>query len=377
MKTLIIWFLLCAPVWAQTYWRWTPSAPHHAAAVRIMSGSGGTCGALVEHNGQRGVLTCAHGKDAPQCRVTFSDGTVATGACSPDKFQQDIAWIFVDNPKLTPLKIAAQSPAVGDTIEVLGFGGGQARLRHFAGRVTELTSRMTYVDCCVLNGDSGGAILNQAHEVVGVQSVGTGEHAPQITIGGSRWPVYQGSGAAPHPAISAFVGRVAANSQCGPGGCPAPRGWAGGGDGGAYPPTDPPAVDSTPCPPGPAGPVGPVGPQGPQGEPGPPGPEGMAEITQEHLDAIAAQLLVQLRNDPTLRPDTEAIVRDVLSRIEPINLVAADGIGGTIPIGSARPGETISLPPLTVRTVGDDDVVRDTVRVRVGGTLNINHRPIK
>lgn len=371
-------------------WNWTEPAPHHLAAVRILSGEGGTCGALVEHQGRRGVLSCAHGKSGT-CTVTFSDGTRKTARYTHDKFKHDVAWVDVDNPNIEPLKLASAAPQPGEWVEIMGFGGPRDTLRHFSGTVRDTSSSMTWLNARVINGDSGGAILNAQHEVVGVQSVGEGDNATSMTIDGSRWPVYQAAGIVRHDAMLAFAGRVATQGGACPGGqCP-PLAPDGGSD--AYPPDQwIPQQPQQPAPqpnveaivaavlarikaePGPAGPPGPQGPAGPAGD---------AEITQEHLDYVVAEILKQMNADPERfrgppgnPPDTSAIVDAVIARLEPISLLADDGAGGLTPLGSARPGEQIVLPPLHVRSVTDSGEVRDEVRVRIGGVLNLNHRPI-
>jgi len=226
---------------AQT-WNWSPKANHHAAACmitcRMNDGSiGGTTGTLIEFGNVRGVITCAHGLGVGEASVKWKDGTVKKGRWTTDKFGHDVAFIFVDNPNVQPVKLATSGPRQGDIVEFVTFGGPEDTLRHWTAPVSNLTSRMTEFSTYVISGDSGGGILNKSQELVGVQSVGLSESIRR------DWNVYRGAGAASFASTHAFMGRVAgtssvaANQQCVPGYCP-PRQF-GPQQGGFYPPQQP------------------------------------------------------------------------------------------------------------------------------------------
>lgn len=155
-------------------WNFTPRMPHHRAAVRVDGGSG----VYVElDGGLYGILTAAHVDDD---RVIWYDGTTTELSSlerTGDKYNNDVSIFLLPGPKegITPLRIAKSDPQIGDTVEVMGYGGPTRTLRHYTGRVIESQYQNEMcLDCCVAAGDSGGAVLNDKKEVVSVVSAGDG-----------------------------------------------------------------------------------------------------------------------------------------------------------------------------------------------------------
>ena len=193
-------------------WNWSQPAKHHSAACmitcRMNDGSiGGTSGTLVQFGKLRGVITCAHGLGTGEASVKWKDGTTKKGRWTVDKFNADVAFIFVDNPNVNPVKIATVAPAQGDAVEFVTFGGPQDTLRHWTASVSSVRTSMTEFSTYVISGDSGGGILNKNQELIGVQSVGLSASIRQ------DWNVHRGAGAAAFPATYAFLGRVAQTGQ--------------------------------------------------------------------------------------------------------------------------------------------------------------------
>lgn len=196
----------------------------------------------------RGVLTAAHVVEGSTGEVTctWPDGHQDTGSSQTCKFKNDVAFVAVTHPSLSPVQFSLTAPKPGDILELAGYGGPQGDMRHFAGRVISADKNDgtsgTEIDFCVLNGDSGSGILNEVHEVVAIQSVGIGQAIDRR----GNWPVYGRSGSANYASIRGFLDRVgqkigAGGSACGPGGCsPSPGGGGRGGGGGGiadfYPP---------------------------------------------------------------------------------------------------------------------------------------------
>lgn len=330
---------------AESIWTWSPAGEHHAAVVQVSTptGSGAyECGSgcYVTLNGQRhGILTAAHcvrGGGAPSIR--WSDGTsTAASAISTDRTGADVAFLEVTHPRLQPLAIAATAPAAGERVECCGFGGPANRLRHWW---TALAGPFGQQDSSyaapVVQGDSGGPIFNERHELIGVISWGSGEQAiAQVGV----CNVYRSTGGPRYDVVRAFVDRVAQRyGGCYGGSCgPAPNyGWA-------YPPKPQPAPPLQPVPPvlpTPPTPApitidydrlaqqllpllasdpifrGPPGPAGKDGTPGAPGPAGTSP--QLDLDALAGQVAGRL--PPIYFRKVDATTGKELAPAEPVFL---------------------------------------------------------
>jgi hypothetical protein len=234
--------------------------------------------------------------------VTWTDGTTASGDAWTDKTGQDAAFIVVSHATITPLEIATEPPQPGETVEYLGFGGpANRRLRPHRGKVLGYNGRDISTTAPVVSGDSGGVILNDRQQVVGLSAYGS-QTIATIAGEGGPWPVYRPSGGPALPSLRAFVDRVLVRMQCGPSSCgPASGGWySPGGSGGSLYPTPTPyqKPDTVQPPPmvpidyqkiyaemlaqmakdprfrGPAGPDGKPGADGKDGTAGPPGAPG-------------------------------------------------------------------------------------------------------
>lgn len=244
-------------------WDFAKPAPWQAAACRVVSdgGSAGS-GALVEIDGVRVILTCAHVIDSAKGSARFRDGTVVKGEWTRPKqgtedTHFDCSALIPDDPaqvsKLHALTLANGDAKRGERIEIMGFGGGQALFRPYYGRITDETYRQPqregewdgqHADCPVVHGDSGSVVVNERGEVIAVQNVGDGDGFAGKTAEGTGY--YASCGVCPLTPIRSFLRRVAARMQCGPNGCQpyngpsqrySPRGGNGGG-GSLYPPQD-------------------------------------------------------------------------------------------------------------------------------------------
>jgi len=212
-----------APTPTQT-WQWSPPAEHQRAAVHVTAGRNAGSGVYVAHEELRGVLTAAHivGR-ADSAKVRFADGQSVTGTATSDRNGHDLAFVSVSHPRIRPLTLAESAPNPGSGVEFVTYGGpDNTRLRSFWG----VSRGDGEYSATVISGDSGGAILNDRHQVVGIQSVG------QSASLRSDWGVYRGSGSATCGQIRAFVERVH-QRLCGPEGC-GPGGSAPGGGGMAW-----------------------------------------------------------------------------------------------------------------------------------------------
>ena len=223
----LLCLLIASDADAQT-WDWSPPASHHAAVCRVSAfqendqetgkevwhvGSG----VYVEYGKLRGVLTAAHIITGRKTVVQFSDGMKSMADSSTiDKFGHDIAFIFLVAPGfITPVSMAKQDPLRGDRVELVTRGGPEHRLRSFWATVKIVGPGTSKYDCDVLNGDSGGAILNTQGQLIGIQSFGS-----KKIVGQTAWGAYRGSGSASCGRIRDFLGRIA---KCGPKGCPLPK----------------------------------------------------------------------------------------------------------------------------------------------------------
>jgi len=337
IRTLVVWLVIASSSSssAADLFEWSDPAPHHAAAVVVKSSTGdqgvslGGSGVYVRLCPKlMGVLTCRHVVAvAASARVQWSDGKWSEGPVRTDRTDQDSAFIQVSHPTIQPLTIAADNPAQQSRVEYLGFGGpANHRLRPHWGTVLGYRGRDIATTAPVVSGDSGGCILNEQHQVVGLSAYG--ENTIALIQGeGGPWHVYRPSGGPALLSLQSFVARIEVQ-QCGPGGCSPGTQWAApsrpGGGSQLYPSTPTPETprqkpDISVVPPletinyeaiykkmielmavdprfrGPAGADGKDGSAGPQGPPGeatagPPGASGPAgpPPTDEQIQAAVA-----------------------------------------------------------------------------------------
>jgi len=133
----------------------------------------------------------------------FSDGQKQTARWTKDKFGKDLAFILADNPAIEPIKISPDAPQVGQTIEIVSYLHPQSKLRNFAARVTRSDGNATQHDAFIMQGDSGGIMLDASHRVVGVINYGI-QPAGQV----NNSYVYRGGGGESFADTKRFLARV-------------------------------------------------------------------------------------------------------------------------------------------------------------------------
>lgn len=341
-------------------WEFSPAAPHHAAIVRVQAGHNGGSGVYVAMDGHSGILTAAHILSSNRtATVVWGDGTQSQGECRIDKYGNDVGMVLASNPEITPLALADADPAPGSRVEFATYGGPSNRLRTFWAMFEGKRQLVNGVDALysasVSPGDSGGAVLNSGHRVVGIVEGGRSE-----SINGKGWPVYRGSVSVCRGPIHAFVERVFGSRNsgaCPPQGCPPRRGpvleWERGGRIEFYPRRQPqPEQSPPPVLPGP-GPAPEEQPEAPLVpiKPEVPTPDARFDAINARLDelakAIAAipagprgpQGLVGLPGSPGLPGTaplfdpadlTDAQVAALAERLPPIYLRARDPDTGVL-----------------------------------------------
>ena len=298
-----------AGVDAQDYdriWRTTPVADYHENAVRIFAPPYAGSGAIIEIAKGSGTWAITNN------HVVFNDETnsysqnvyiVVNG--KPVRMQLLAAWADHDlavlyteeDLGLKGLPIAGTMPEWGSQVEMLGFGGNTADLRHVGGTMHASPWWEMQVNFPCISGDSGGVFVHNG-VIVGQNFGGPGHRGATYDSSGNPWPLVDPASSMSNPAIlRACLEKIMATRGCLPrivdniqnwryrrcqprGGCspqspaqprpdvPAP-----------YPAPEPDpapnAPEQGPCgPQGPAGLNGPQGPAGPVGETGPVGPAG-------------------------------------------------------------------------------------------------------
>lgn len=225
--------------------------------------------------------------------------------------QYDFAILYSSQDcGLEGLPVAAKTPGWGSDIEMLGFGGDTASLRHVKGKLQPSSWFKLQASFPCISGDSGG-VFACGGVIIGQNFGGPGYRGAVRDGNGNRWPlVYPASSQTTAEEIASML-----QTQMGRRGCapriierisdfirnnrpgliiPKPRGDQPEflnppqnipppyGNGPVCDPIPDPAPDSPDCPAGPPGPVGPqgpigpAGPSGPTGEVGPVGPAGPA-----------------------------------------------------------------------------------------------------
>ncbi len=208
--TLLVVAVLAPATHGAEYWRWSPSQPHHNAAVQVRVGTSFGSGIYVAYGELRGVLSAQHvGSGRTAATVTWSDGTQTAGHRTIDKFSHDLAFIFTRHPSIKPIELAEGEPRAGDRLEVLGFGGPKTNppLRAFFGDYVappeNVVSRSHHIlDCYVIHGDSGAGVLRGA-KLIGIAVSGT---AGEGRLGGV--PVYKQTCAVRWTPIRNFLARI-------------------------------------------------------------------------------------------------------------------------------------------------------------------------
>lgn len=282
---LLAWIIcgvLCAHAWPNDFFQWSPAGKSHHAAACIVRGDNGNTGSgtYVDAGGLRGVLTCAH-LNCQSITVTFADGSTAVGSLVVERDRNDIGWIDVTSTTIAPLAIASSQPQPGETVEFVTRGGPESKLRHWFGRAitteTEFDERAranleTFkIDSCITHGDSGGAVVNMAGQVVGVSVAGVTEVYSQ----GGQHQIYRGARSPGFRPLRNFLDRLRGRTGCPGGVCPPRQPYGNFGPSPYYPPPQP-------MPPAPPAPIQPPA----QQLPTPPAPQSVD--VDKLLDALAA-----------------------------------------------------------------------------------------
>lgn len=120
--------------------------------------------------GRSTVYTAAHCVRATDRLVLVLDSGVRAGATIAVRDRdRDFAVLHADRDLLTggdePFEIATIAPEPGDVLELTGWGCGYRRETKVLAVVREARAAG-----CSCRGDSGGAVVNEAGELVGLQS---------------------------------------------------------------------------------------------------------------------------------------------------------------------------------------------------------------
>lgn len=191
--------LFCSSVVAQDgietgndIWQWSPKKEYHKAIVCIETDYGRGCGTVIKTEPKDDkydtayIVSAAHvfmnvfdTQPTTLGTIVYHDGTSIKN-CSVVKHdkEHDVVLIWGLCPKgLKPVNVAKEDAKPNQTLEFCGLGGNsdvkKDQVRHFFGKTTVTTSsERIIVDTYVIHGDSGGAVLNEAGELVGVISGG-------------------------------------------------------------------------------------------------------------------------------------------------------------------------------------------------------------
>lgn len=182
-------------------WNWSPEKEYHKSIVRIETDLGFGCGTVVKTEPKDDkhdiayIISAAHvfmgtfdTESKTLAKLLYYNGTKIKD-CSVIQIDKrnDIVLVYGLCPKgLKPITVAKQDAKPKDKLEFCGFGGKsdvlKNGLRHFFGEAAQTTSVDRIVaKTYVIHGDSGGAVLNEAGELVGVISGGLALCSEEIT----------------------------------------------------------------------------------------------------------------------------------------------------------------------------------------------------
>ena len=165
-------------------WSWSPRRAQHSAIVRVYAAKGLGSGVIYRWKKQLYLATAAHlanSKDDPALFVLGSGGKflLRDGFQWRDEEQDIMVAEIPELPrpdKMTPLELGEIGTTRGEIFEVCGWGGSSKKLRTFWAPNTVATDGdLVVLNSTVIPGDSGGGILNQRGELVG------------LVMGGSYW----------------------------------------------------------------------------------------------------------------------------------------------------------------------------------------------
>lgn len=295
-----------------------------AATVRVDTPSGSGSGVLIYADSSCGIVLTAKHVTATGGTVEFSNGRRLPASALMVASISDLAALRTGPPGLQPTPLADRSPAIGETVWQVGYGGG--RLKWTAGRYTGTQQysdqdgrpfRAASFDFRVVSGDSGGPVFNSRREVVAIiTGYNTDRPGP-----GAR---FLASTAVPLATAQTLWQACLPRLR---GGCPPATPYP-------APPSVPPLPDlnlddhfakleqklferlkglAVPGKDGKSGAPGPPGPAGVAGPPGPAGPPGAAADTaalRAEIDDLRRQLAeLQNRNFEAQLLDADGTIR--------------------------------------------------------------------
>ena len=278
-----------------------------------------SCHTFVDDNGQ--ILT----QDI-QCEFPVLGRTIP-GTLYSHSASEDWALIALrQKPSSLALTLADGPPDVGEQVTLVGLGGWPRRgFRAAAARVTRVTDDGVWTTVGSSQGDSGGPVIDSSGRVCGIIR-GVDTQTETTTNVCCRWLNRLVCG--PRPTQPRVTQPQLARGPQGPAG---PQGAA-----------------------GPIGPIGQIGPAGPQGPPGTVSEEQLAAI----VIAVANQLKYDVEFQQSIKGDPGPAGEVDMARLE---LLVAQQLANT---------------GITVRAIDESGKVRDSEYIPLGGTLNIQHKPI-
>lgn len=126
------------------------------------------------------ILTAAHVADCDLMDIHFYDDKKSENAKKiklyDDNYElsghrNDAALVKACIPNdIKPLKIAKDLPPLYGECQILGFGGGSDKVRHFSAKIAICDSKGICVLGFAMQGDSGGPILNDKGEIISLVS---------------------------------------------------------------------------------------------------------------------------------------------------------------------------------------------------------------
>lgn len=197
MKRVILTYILWAmcPLFINAGSEWSAVADRLRASTVFIESEDGLCSGFVIHSAARKgdkdwILTCAH------CNADklFADHVPATVIYKDAKGNRDLMVLEVDDLQRPALSLASKNPEIGAAVASFGFGFGmqdamfrQAHISATSYYIPEggIGGPFLMIDAGFVGGQSGGAVVNQAGEVVmivqrGSESVGIGIGAELI-----------------------------------------------------------------------------------------------------------------------------------------------------------------------------------------------------
>ena len=333
----LMWTLSCAATLA--------AGSLSEAVVRIHCHQAAGSGTLIHaHQGTGYILTAAHVVESGgETQAQWHNGYTAIATLAAADAQLDVALLRVTPPAdATTIELAESDhwPQRGETVELIGYGGG--RLRHWQASVNGYAMtdgigrhQTLSLHTQTIGGDSGGAIVWRG-KLVGVIWGGplAGPRGPMLATHGTSC-VAIGPFLTKHnidltaPALAQIIRPVA--PDCPDGSCPLPVRIS--------PPRQPRVPDQRP----------PTADQ------------------QQLLDAVARleKRLAELEQHPNLNVN----INDVSQRL--IDLMAADPRFRGPPGQNGRDGADGSTAPVDV------DQLTNRIRQRLAGSIRVRVEPIR